>query len=57
MAFPQCGYTLTKPGVSTMKEAVKQLTQLISTGPDWPYALVQLHGDACHAPIPKGRGT
>ena len=28
--------------VSTMEEAVKQLTPLIPTGPDWPYALVQL---------------
>ena len=38
--------------VSTMEEAVKQLTPLISTGPDWPYTLVQLKGDACHAPLP-----
>ena len=38
--------------VSTMDEAVKQLTPLISTGPDWPYALVQFNGDACHAPLP-----
>ena len=27
-------------GVSTVKEAVKQLIALVSTGPDWPYALV-----------------
>ena len=39
--------------VSTMKEAVKQLTPLISTGPDWPFALVQLNADAHHAPLPK----
>ena len=39
--------------VSTMEEAVKQLTALISTGPDWPYALVWLNADACHAPLPK----
>ena len=38
--------------VSTMDEAVKQLTPLIPTGPDWPYALVQLNGDACHVPLP-----
>ena len=38
--------------VSTMEEAVKQLTPLIPTGPDWPYALVWLNGDACHAPLP-----
>ena len=36
-----------------MEEAVKQLTALISTGPDWPYALVQLNGDAHHAPLPR----
>ena len=36
-----------------MEEAVKQLTALISTGPDWPYALVWLNADACHAPLPK----
>ena len=39
--------------VSTMKEVVKQLTPLISTRPNWPYALVQLNADACHVPLPK----
>ena len=39
--------------VSTMEEAVKQLTALISTGPDWPYALMWLNADACHVPLPK----
>ena len=39
--------------VSTMEEAVKQLTALVSTRPDWPYALVRLNGDACHAPLPR----
>ena len=38
--------------VSTMEEGVKQLTPLISTGPDWPYALVQFNGDAHHVPLP-----
>ena len=38
--------------VSTMEEVVKQLTPLISTGPDWCYALVWLNGDAHHAPLP-----
>ena len=33
-------------------EAAKQLTQLASTGPNWPYALVQLNGDAHHMPLP-----
>ena len=39
--------------VSTMEEAVKQLTTLVFTGPDWPYSLVQLNRDACHAPLPR----
>ena len=37
--------------VPTMEEAVKQLTTLVSTGPNWPYALVQLNGDTCYVPI------
>ena len=37
----------------TMEEAVKQLTLLLSTGSDWPYALVQLTRDACHMPLPR----
>ena len=37
----------------TMEEMVKQLTPLPFTGPDCPYALVQLNGDACHVPLPK----
>ena len=39
--------------VSTMEQAVKQLTTLVSTRPDWPYALVQLNRDACHVPLPR----
>ena len=39
--------------VSTLGDAAKQLSQLASTGPNWPYALVQLNGDACHVPLPK----
>ena len=39
--------------VSTVEEAVKQLTALVSTRPDWPYALVWLNGDTCHAPLPR----
>ena len=41
--------------VSTMEEAVKQLTALFFTGPDWPYALVQLNGDTHHTPLPRER--
>ena len=37
----------------TMEEAVKQLTPLFSPGPNWPYALVQLNGDAHHVPLPR----
>ena len=36
-----------------MEEAVGKLTAWISSGPDWPYALVQLHEGTCHAPLPK----
>ena len=38
-----------------MEEAVKQLTTLISAGPDWPYALVWLNGDAHQMPLPTER--
>ena len=33
-------------------DAAKQLAQLTSTGPNWPYALVWLNGDACCMPLP-----
>ena len=36
-----------------MEKAVRNLTAWISSGPDWPYALVQLHKDTHHAPLPK----
>ena len=36
-----------------MEEAVGKLTAWVSSGPDWPYTLVQLHEDTCHAPLPK----
>ena len=39
--------------VPTMEEVVKQLTTLVSTRPDWPYALVWLNGDAHHMPLPR----
>ena len=39
--------------ISTVEEAVQQLTALTSSGPNWPYALVQFNGDTCHAPLPK----
>ena len=39
--------------VSTLGAATKQLTQLASTGPNWPYALVWLNGNACHVSLPK----
>ena len=38
--------------VSTIDNAAKQLTQLASTGPNWPYALVWPNGDTCHMPLP-----
>ena len=36
-----------------MEEAVRELTAWVSSGPNWPYALVQLNEDAHHAPLPK----
>ena len=36
-----------------MEEAVRELTVWVSSGPDWPYALVQLHEDTHHLPLPK----
>ena len=38
--------------VSTIDNMAKQFTQLASTGPNWPYALVWLHRDAHHVPLP-----
>ena len=39
--------------VSSLGSAAEQLTTLASTRPNWPYALVQLNGDAHHVPLPK----
>ena len=39
--------------VCSMEEAVRELTIWVSSGPDWPYALVQLNEDTCHVPLPK----
>ena len=39
--------------VPFMEEAVGKLTAWASSGPNWPYALVQLHKDTCHVPLPK----
>ena len=39
--------------VSTIGGAAKQLTQMASTGPNWPYTLVWLNGDTHHVPLPK----
>ena len=39
--------------ISTLGGAAKQLVQLSSTEPNWPYALVLLNGDTCHVPLPK----
>ena len=33
--------------VSTIDDMARQLTQLSSTGPNWPNSLVQLNGDVC----------
>ena len=39
--------------VPNVEEAVKQLTALVPTGADWPYAMVWLNGDTHHAPLPR----
>ena len=39
--------------VCYMEKAVMELTIWVLSRPNWPYALVQLHKDTCHAPIPK----
>ena len=39
--------------VPSMEEAVGKLTAWASSGPDWPYALVQLHEGTHHVPLPK----
>ena len=36
-----------------MEEVVRELTAWVSSGPNWPYILVQLHEDTCHVPLPK----
>ena len=43
---------LSRDRVSTVEEVVRQLTALVSSGPNWPYALVQLNKDTCHVPLP-----
>ena len=37
--------------VPSMEEVVRELTAWVSSGPDWPYALVQLHEDTSHVPL------
>ena len=39
--------------VPSMEEAVGKLTTCAFSGPNWPYALVQLHEGTHHAPLPK----
>ena len=39
--------------VSTVEEVVRQFTALVSSGPNWPYALVQLNEDTHHVPLPR----
>ena len=39
--------------VPSMEEAVGKLTTCAFNGPNWPYALVQLHEGTCYVPLPK----
>ena len=39
----------------TMEEVVGTLSAYISSGPDWPYALVHLYQSSSHTPLPKDK--
>ena len=39
--------------VHSMKEAVRELTAWVSSGPNWPYTLGWLKKHICHVPLPK----
>ena len=39
--------------VHSMEEVVGELTAWVSSGPNWPYALVLLHKGTHHVPLPK----
>ena len=45
----------TQVQVPTMEEVVGTLSAYISSGPDWPYALVQLYEGSSHTPLPKDK--
>ena len=40
---------------STMVEALEILSTCTPSGPDWPYALIQLYEGTNHVPLPKGK--
>ena len=40
---------------STMEEAIGTLSTCISSGPNWPYVLAQLHKGSNHTPLSKGK--
>ena len=40
-----------------MEEGVGELTAWVSSGPDWPYALVQLNKDTHHVHNSLRKGT
>ena len=41
--------------VPTMEEAVGTLSTNITSGPNWPYALVQLYKGSSHTPLPRDK--
>ena len=53
MATPLCGWIHHRPGFPLWRKWVRQLTALVSSGPNWPYTLVQLNEDTCHVPLPR----
>ena len=53
MVYQLHGVRPSQARVPSMEEAVGKLTAWISSGPNWPYTLVQLHKGTCHVPLPK----
>ena len=41
--------------VPTMEEAVETLSAYITSGPNWPYAIVQLYKGPSHTPLPRDK--
>ena len=53
MVFWPFGVNPCQARVCSKEEVVRKLTAWVSSGPNWPYAFVQLNKDTCHVPLPK----